>query len=133
MQITIDGHEFQLEARRVEEDIRFVGGTIKDGVRKWSLQAKRMIQIRMPVDTGRARASWGNEAPPPPAEPGDGIWEEKDGGMTITQGSNVEYIEYLNDGWSSQAPAGFIDAEEEAAASGFEQELGEILLTNWGF
>jgi hypothetical protein len=132
MQITIDGREFELEARKVDRDIRQVGELLRQGVLKVSLSAKRMIQLRMPVDTGRAKSSWGNVPAAPPALANEGIWEVKDDGMTIIQGSRVPYIERLNEGHSSQAPAGFIDAEEAAAAASLEKELGEVLLTGWG-
>ena len=80
-----------------------MGKAIRQNVREVSLDTVRDVKIQMPVDTGRARASWGS----PEAE---GIWEIEDGGFTIVQGTNVEYVEYLNEGHSKQAPAGFIDA-----------------------
>lgn len=77
-------------------------------IREGALETLREIKVEMPVDTGRARASWGS----PEAE---GIWEESDGGMSIEQGTNVHYVERLNDGSSKQAPAGFINAAAERA------------------
>lgn len=87
----------------------------------------------MPVDTGRARASWGHFTPGdvrnnPDANAGDAIWDDlKDGGMTITQGTNVEYVEGLNAGHSQQAPAGFLDAAEDAAQRALDREIVEIM------
>lgn len=83
-------------------------------VRKVSLDAMRRIKIRMPVDTGRAQNDWGTS-----------IWEVLDGGLTIVQGSKLEYIEGLNEGNSKQAPAGFIDAEAERALDQLEKDLGD--------
>lgn len=75
-----------------------------ENVRTVALEAQRNIKMAMPVRTGRARASWGS----PNVE---GIWEVSDNGMTIEQGTNVHYVQYLNEGSSKQAPAGFIDSE----------------------
>lgn len=77
-------------------------------IREAALETLRDVKTEMPVDTGRARASWGS----PEAE---GIWEESDGGMSIEQGTNVHYVGRLNEGSSKQAPAGFIDAAAERA------------------
>jgi len=76
--------------------------------------AERRVRVRMPVDTGRARASWGHSSNPAGAY--DGIWIERPDALTIIEGSRVEYIEQLNEGSSTQAPAGFIDAKAEIAA-----------------
>lgn len=96
-------------------------------VRVVSFNAERMIKIRMPVDTGRARASWGHSTAPAGAD--EGIWEEHPEDMALTQGSRVEYIQYLNEGHSKQAPAGFIDAierqSEEELERGIEQDIDE--------
>jgi len=132
MQITVDGSQFELESRKVGRDIQQVGNVIKQGVRAVSLEAKRNIQLRMPVRTGRAKSSWGNVPAAPPAFVDEGIWEVKNNGFTIIQGSKVPYVEDLNEGHSSQAPAGFIDAEEEAAVDKLDKELGELVLSVWG-
>lgn len=128
MQITIDGHEFDIERRRIESVMRQIGGTISQVVRAESMQAKREVQVAMPVDTGRAKASWGNKPSLTPAQLGDGIWDVKDDGFTIIQGSNVEYVPDLNDGHSAQAPAGFIDAVAVRAKKRFENTLSKALL-----
>ena len=61
------------------------------------------------------------------AEPGDAVWEEKDNGLTIVQGSNVPYIEDLNAGHSKQAPAGFLDRAEEHAVRLLDKYINEIM------
>jgi len=89
-------------------------------VRKWSFQLERLIKQDMPVDTGRARASWGHwkgqkfinpkgRSFNPDASEDDAVWEEDETTLTITQGTNVPYVPLLNEGHSEQAPAGFID------------------------
>jgi hypothetical protein len=65
---------------------------------------------------GRARSSWGHG--------NESIWREVDGGLSIEQGSNVVYIEPLNRGHSTQAPAGFIDRAFVVAEFEMTKELG---------
>lgn len=98
-------------------------------VRATSFTVERWVKQQMPVDTGHARNSWGHSTPP--ALPDEAIWTEDEAHMTLTQGSRVPYIEQLNEGWSKQAPAGFIDAIElrgeaelERAVDAALQELG---------
>lgn len=79
-----------------------------------SFAVERRVKQEMPVDTGRARASWGHWGGAA-GGPGDAHWLELDGGLAIEQGSNVDYIVFLNAGHSRQAGAGFID---RAAAHG---------------
>lgn len=99
-------------------------------VRVVSFDAERYIKIRMPVDTGRARASWGHSTAP--ASPADGIWHEDVDALALTQGSRVEYIEYLNQGSSTQAPAGFIDAEKARAERNLAAGIEDDLAQEWG-
>lgn len=91
-------------------------------MRATSLALEKRIKTEMPVDTGRARASWGHGG----REPGDSIWREEDGGLVIEQGSNVPYIIYLNAGHSQQAPAGFIDRAALLAELELMRELGLV-------
>lgn len=123
MRIVIDGSELSAEARRVLMDRAEVLIAAQRAVRAQAFRTKARVQTEMPIDTGRARASWGSQAAPPPAQAGDGIWDEKDNGLTVIQGSNVEYIPSLNEGSSKQAPAGFIDAAAADAIEALEDEL----------
>lgn len=92
----------------------------KARVRFVSLKVLRGIKERTPIDTGRARNSWGAD-----------IWTETDNGWTIIQGSRVVYFQRLNEGWSKQAPAGFVDTEAEKGLDdlmeGLLQDFGEAL------
>ena len=90
-------------------------------LRKNSFALERLIKQAMPVDTGRARASWGHwkgsksllnpksKKYNAEANTDEAIWEESEAKLTITQGTNVPYVSQLNEGHSQQAPAGFID------------------------
>lgn len=125
MNITFDPREFDAEKLRADAIPKKMRQRIWTRVRVVSFSAERMIKIRMPVDTGRARASWGHSSAPAGAD--EGIWEEHPEALMLTQGSRVEYIQYLNEGHSKQAPAGFIDAEarkaQEALDDGIAQDL----------
>lgn len=88
----------------------------RKNIRISAFSAMRMIKIRMPVDTGAARASWGSKG-------AAGIMEFPDNGMTNVQGSTLGYIEELNNGHSSQAPAGFLDVEQEKAVNLFVENM----------
>jgi hypothetical protein len=90
-------------------------------VRDASEGVKAGVKDRMPVRTGSAKSRWGTpNAWQAPGIFGYGIWDVDDDGLTIEQGAGMptpvkqdEYIVYLNEGSSSQAPAGFIDVEVE--------------------
>lgn len=99
---------------------RLLKQEIQRAVRLEAMEAVRNVKIAMPVDTGRARASWGS----PEAE---GIFYYEDDGYTNVQGTNVVYVDELNAGSSKQAPAGFIDAEEEARADALSERIEAAL------
>jgi hypothetical protein len=96
----------------------------KTAVRKVSFAAERRIKVAMPVDTGRARASWGRwssgdlradatDATPPCAL--SGRWADVEQKRTIA----------LNDG-RTQAPAGFI-GKNKADAHQVDAEDDQIM------
>lgn len=105
----------------------------KTRLREVSLATVGRVKTDMPVDQGRARASWGMWTPEHLVEQGtdaseaDSFYEESADGLTITQGSNVEYIKELNEGSSTQAPAGFIDNAFKAAQEMLLKEVNDLL------
>ena len=123
MKIQVDAQALAAH-RQIMERWKAEGVEIfKRRVRIVSFSVERGVKRRMPVDTGRARASWGHDTPP---GQGEGIWEESNDGLTIKQGSRVEYIGELNEGHRQQAPAGFIDAEAKRG----EEELIEGIVND---
>lgn len=137
MKVTITS-DLKAEFSAFQRDARRLDGRIKQTVRKASFALERRVKQEMPVDTGRARASWGHWSPEManartdnPSNPSDAYWEEKDDGLTIEQGSNVEYIEALNDGHSQQAPAGFLDLAEEEAQLNLNAEIDKVIWMMW--
>jgi len=125
--LTLEGFDELLkDARRAA---KAVTGEAQHILREISFAGEVRIKRDMPVDTGRARASWGHwdsSANSPDSTPADAHYEETDAGMTITQGSNVPYIEQLNEGHSQQAPAGFIDDAWLKMEIELMKALGEI-------
>lgn len=90
--------------------------------KKLVLEALRRVVQRTPVDTGRARGNWQVSI----ASPAESVLDasDKDGGGTISKGlaamaslppyqivwisNNVDYIEFLEEGSSKQAPQGMV-------------------------
>ena len=128
MRVSIDFGDFRREIQLAAQyNDRFRAFTWKN-IRRAAFDLERGVKIAMPVDTGRARSSWGHSRPP--AYPDDGIWEENQQELEIVQGTTVEYVQNLNEGSSQQAPAGFIDAESRRVFNELEamllDEIGNI-------
>ena len=112
--------------------------TIPDKVvalqKKIVLEALKRLVEKTPVKTGRARGNW--QATIDAAAEGQLEVLDKDGGATITKGiaaltglppysivwisNNVDYIEFLEDGSSKQAPAGMLAITVEELRMMFE-------------
>lgn len=118
--------------KRMKTIAKTVGVNADQLVRKVCLAVDSAVVLATPVDTGRARSNWQvdlNNAPagtlPEPASPAEGVTRataeaaEKakayKAGDTVHITNNLPYIGRLNEGWSAQAPAGFV---EEAALAG---------------
>lgn len=140
MDVTIDDGGLKAAFAVAPKNVRDKGGA---AVRKISLLGEGIIRRDMPVDTGRARASWGHWTPgelkdaakavEKGANEADAIWEETQEGINtqITQGSNVEYIQALNEGHSQQMGAGFIDDTAQSMAYWLIRELEKVLDGIW--
>jgi len=127
--LQIDGSDLEREAQHARIFYEQADDALWDEVRRTALEAERQVKLEMPVDTGRARASWGHSTPP--AGGSDGIWEEDRAHLSITEGSEVEYIGRLNEGHSRQAPAGFIDAIGVRVQNAFEEDVIEMMVRRW--
>lgn len=93
------------------------------------------LVVATPVDTGWARSNWipyVGAVPVAPVGSKDSVSGSRPGVAAatlltsyrfrqgnITIANNVPYIGLLNDGWSRQAPAGFVEAAVQKAASRF--------------
>lgn len=121
-----DLHKF---AKKAELDLNTV-------VRKVSFDLWNNVTRRTPVDTGRARGSWNiteevtDLSTKAPKQKGEKYPANVKGNVGQITGkravyitNNVEYIEYLEDGWSDKAPAGMVKvaiAEEAAKLKAFK-------------
>lgn len=124
-------------SRRFEEISRQVRTGATDLQRKVALAIDQTIVLATPVDTGRARANWvvsvevafsGVREPYAPGSKGSSGADNAQAaidqgkaavgahqpGQTIFISNNLPYIIRLNQGWSAQAPAGFIEAAVDA-------------------
>lgn len=113
-------------------------------VRKISLELLTKIVRRTPVDTGRARSGWdltvGRMSTWVPPEVKKG---KKAGGARLAEGAaeaagidgrqivyilnNVEYIEFLENGTSQQAPAGMVQVSMAEVAAEVELMLAKAI------
>jgi hypothetical protein len=131
MKVSIDYTELTREVQRSEKLKPVMRERMKKRLRVVSLELMGEIKKRMPVDTGRARASWGAFTPEflrqlgPEVDPSDAVWIVGQDGFEITQGTRVPYVANLNEGSSMQAPAGFIDAEATKAADKLAKGIAE--------
>lgn len=113
-------------------------------VRRCALAIDATVVLATPVDTGRARGNWQVEIGSPASgvtdsldpsgagavREGKGVIESYKGdknGIYIT--NNLPYIERLNQGWSKQAPAGFVEEAIQVGVSAIQQEADKILTT----
>jgi hypothetical protein len=100
----------------------YVGENSSRLVRKVALSIDSTVVHGTPVDTGRARANWFAELGAPhkgtteQVSPSGAeaiaaaavVIDQYKSGQTIHLTNNLAYITRLNDGWSAQAPAGFV-------------------------
>lgn len=121
--------DFSRQIRRRGRQVEEGANRIK---REVALIADRELVLETPVDTGRARSNWIVSLQAPvlaerePYAPGEGLGKSERAnaqaaieqgisritvampGQTIFISNNVSYIGRLNDGWSAQAPSGFV-------------------------
>jgi len=114
LEVEISLVELEREIERIGQMQPQIVTRGKQRVRLVGLSILRGVRERTPIDTGRARNSWGRD-----------IWEIIDDGWGVLQGSNVVYFQRLNEGWSQQAPAGFVDVEAERGLDELADGLGE--------
>lgn len=120
-------HNINSFANRIRKVARDIEPAVDDTLRKVALVANQTLIMATPVDTGRARANWqvsinatvdsetGDTNAQAAIERNKGVIADYQGGEIIIQ-NNVPYIEALNNGSSSQAPAGFVEKALQAAA-----------------
>lgn len=124
---------FSILADRIDKNLN-------EMVRKVGIVADQTLVLSTPVDEGTARSNWQvaldapirSEIPPYAPGKGLGIGESANAqgalaqgqaaigqyknGQTIYISNNLPYINRLNDGWSAQAPAGFVEKAVQLAS-----------------
>lgn len=116
--------------------------------RKVALAVHQTVVLATPVDTGRARSNWIVQLSSPyrqtitaysPGEKGStsganaqsainqgqSTISQREKGQDIYISNNLDYITRLNQGWSAQAPAGFV---EQAVSAGVQAVRGTRIL-----
>lgn len=103
-------------------------------VRATALAILADLTLQTPVDTGRARANWLPSFGSPrttTVEADGGISQINFGGWklgtSIFISNNLPYIRRLNEGWSKQAPASFVDKIVQVANLRAKSSFGRIL------
>lgn len=135
LDVTFDDKELLAALERAPDEVYERGWEI---VRERSFAVERQVKDDMPVDTGRARASWGHWSPDrlvqragggtdPAAKAEDAVFKEDPRNLSVTQGTNVPYVTDLNAGSSTQMSAGFIDRAAEHHAAEMEKDLGNLV------
>lgn len=135
----LNGPEFISDLREADKE---AGELSLQFQRRISLEALRRLVNRTPVDTGRARGGWQVRRT---ATENDNGKIDAGGGSTIAEGfsvinritvpfgvivifNNVEYIVFLEEGSSSQAPQGMValtilDLNRIAESAGFQDQF----------
>ena len=157
MKITVTANALERDAKLLENASRKMHAQLWVIVRRVALATMKRVKLAMPVDTGRAKASWGvwggtitlgkrgrkrdrklrpgafsaawNQAAE--ASPADSIWKQEEAALRVTQGSNLPYIERLNTGHSEQAPRGFLDMAAAQADAALQAEVEKAIEVIW--
>ena len=109
---------------------------VDQSVVRTALAVDQAVVLATPVDTGRARANWQAQIGSPARDVLDGedkggnatlarnanIIRARRGGGTIYISNNVAYIGVLNEGSSSQAPAGFVEMAVNAGINAIRRQ-----------
>lgn len=118
-------------ARRIR---RLAGRTAKNvnqTVIRTAIAVDQAVVLATPVDTGRARGGWQAAIDSPIRDQierldlggsetisaNNSVIKTRRLGQEVFISNNVRYIEFLNEGSSAQAPAGFIEMAVQAAAT----------------
>jgi len=132
--IKTNGTAFAADLEKVADALDVEVSTV---IRKVTIDAWGRIVELTPFDTGRARASWRIRK----TKPRDSVGVKPPGsyGMPTTPKvpkgapilyivNGLPYIKRLNEGWSEQAPAGFVEMAVAEVLATVDAELEQLLL-----
>lgn len=80
--------------------IKQLNREIEGDLRSFNQELGHQLRTATPIATGRARAGWRDQFTPNSVG--------RSGSITL-QTNRVEYIQRLDDGWSTQAPRGIVE------------------------
>jgi len=95
---------------RVDQIDEYVAEKLKLLVRAATLEADRRLKLGSPVDTGRFRSNWQTEI------------QDYSGSVS----NNLPYAERLANGWSKQAPAGWVDGVAKDVQTYVDSEANRL-------
>ncbi len=118
-------------ARRIRKLAGRIEENVENVVSETAIAVSQTVILATPVDTGRARANWQLEIGAPARTQLDRV--DPSGQQTMAENNtrartrklgqdifisnNLDYITPLNEGTSSQAPAGFVEMAVEKAST----------------
>ena len=119
----------------------YVEGSFEKVIRKAMIDLYRAIVTETPVDTGRAKASWGLDIVPSNYVAPEKEYSDEEIKQIVSETvsdfkfsihdstvfiyNNLEYIEGLEDGDSTQKPAGMVTVSLAAFTAHFNNSLRE--------
>ena len=124
-------HTLDKDAVAVQRAIRRLPRQWQRTMVRSGMERVARIKEAMPVDSGRAKAGWGVYTPGDLRRP-NADSSSDDAVLEVTQdefthGTTVHYVERLNEGSSTQAPAGFLDREEVEGADDLADDMVRML------
>lgn len=148
--------DFDTFQRNMSKRAKNVSLNADQVVRKCALAVDGAVVIATPVDTGRARANWQVELNAPAQGTREPFSEGKEGSTgganaraAIEEGkktiadykgdapnasihitNNLAYIGRLNDGYSAQAPSGFVEKAVMVGVNAIKRFAGKIAVMN---
>ena len=122
---------------QLQDVLKNMTGDTELALKKAAVDLFRLIAERTPVDTGRAKANWsidkiehnrtedvGDSTVASKANDFFRKWNIQDKQIVIL--NNLEYIEFLENGSSQQAPAGMVSVSFKDFADIFRREADKI-------
>lgn len=120
--------------RRIQKHARNVESNSNKNIIRLAVIIDQVVTVGTPVDTGRARANWQatigeetfdelDEVDPSGAATiakAQAVLESRKSEQTIHLTNNVKYVPRLNEGWSAQAPAGFVQEAVNVGINAFK-------------
>ncbi len=122
-------------SKRIQQVGKEVEVNTNKAVKQTASLAQQVVILSTPVDTGRARGNWIANAGSPITSPSEllsksgaesiaanyAVIQQTKLGESVYISNNLPYINRLNDGYSAQAPAGFVQKAVQPAISAIRQ------------